>query len=105
MATITFDTHQFIQTLEQGGVERAQAEAMAQAFRRGQEQMATRADIQALDGDFKVEITQLRTEIHEMEMRIENRLTQQDGEFKLVKWMLALVVAAEVVPLLAKLFN
>ncbi|MEO5326866.1 MAG: hypothetical protein H7829_01320 [Magnetococcus sp. THC-1_WYH] len=35
---------------------------------------------------------------------LERRLDAIDGEIKLVKWMLALVVAAEVLPIMKMLF-
>ena len=47
-----------------------------------QEQLATKGDVQA----------------------VEKRLLSLEGEVKLVKWMLALVVVAEVLPLLKALF-
>lgn len=37
--------------------------------------------------------------------RIELRLERIEGEIRLNRWMLALIVAAEVVPILAKLFS
>ncbi len=81
MNAITFDTHEFIKTLEEGGASPELAEAVSKAFKNAQHQsdLATKADLR------------------EMEVRIM-------GEMKLSRWMLVLIVAATVVPLLAKLF-
>lgn len=82
MASITFDTHEFIKTLEEAGFDEKQAEAVARAFKTAQHEaeVATKSDIERL------------------ELKLE-------GEMKLVKWMLAVVIAAEVIPLLGKFFS
>ncbi len=65
MSTVTFDTLQFVQTLTESGFERKQAEGMAKALRKAQEEAegVTKADLK------------------EVEMRL-------TGELNLVKWML-----------------
>jgi hypothetical protein len=65
MSTVTFDTLQFVQTLTESGFEQKQAEAMAKALRKAQEEAegVTKADLK------------------EVEMRL-------TGELNLVKWML-----------------
>ncbi|HIJ83233.1 MAG: integrase [Magnetococcales bacterium] len=51
------------------------------------------------------EVMSTETTITKWDMRgLERRLDAIDGEIKLVKWMLALVVAAEVLPILKALF-
>lgn len=51
MATVTFDTHKFIKTLEAAGLPEAQAEAISIAVRDAHEtaEVATKADIRDLD--------------------------------------------------------
>jgi len=89
MAAILFDTHKFIQTLQEAGFDQKQAEAVSQAFKEatGEAEVATKRDLEKL------------------EAKMETRFERLDGKLTLVQWMLALVVAAEVVPLLATLFK
>jgi hypothetical protein len=51
MATITFDTHQFIKTLRDGGIGEEQAEAIARAFQQAhlEVEVATKRDIERLE--------------------------------------------------------
>ena len=92
MATITFDTHKFIQTLQAAGFGQEQAEAVSNAFKEAD--LAIKADIR----EVKTEVDLARKDMAAMEARIM-------GELKLNRWMLALIVVAEVAPLLAKLFH
>lgn len=96
MATLTFDTHKFIQTLQAAGFEQKQAEAVSCAFKdaSGEAELATKADLRELKTDFEF----LRRDMVAMEARIM-------GEIKLNRWMLGVIVIAEVAPLLAKLFH
>jgi len=96
MATITFDTHKFIQTLQEAGFDQKQAEAVSKAFKEasGEAELATKADLK----EIKMEIDLLRRDMISMEARIM-------GEIKLNRWMLGAIVVAEVAPLLAKLFH
>ena len=89
MAAIFFDTHKFIQTLQEAGFDQKQAEAVSQAFKEatGEAEVATKRDLEKL------------------EAKMETRFERLDGKLTLIQWMLALVVAAEVVPLLATLFK
>ncbi len=52
MSTITFDTLKFTKTLEKAGVPAAQAEAIAEAFKdaSGEAEVATKRDIEKLEG-------------------------------------------------------
>lgn len=96
MATITFDTHKFVQTLQEAGFDQKQAEAVSRAFKdaSGEGDFATKRDVELV-----------RQDVRELELRLDARFERIDGKLALVQWMLALVVAAEVVPLLAKLFH
>ncbi|TAL46814.1 MAG: DUF1640 domain-containing protein [Methylovulum sp.] len=89
MATITFDTLKFVRKLESAGFSIDQAEAVADAFRdaSGEAELATKRDIERL------------------EAKIDARFERLDGEMRLNRWMLGVIVVTEVAPLLGKLFN
>jgi len=93
MASITFDTLKFVRELQESGFEEKQAEGIAEgiaeAFKdaSGEAELATKRDIERMEG-----------QVREMKAELNGKLT-------LVQWMLALVVAAEVMPLAAKFFQ
>ncbi len=89
MASITFDTLKFVRKLQESGFEEKQAEGIAEAFKdaSGEAELATKRDIERMEG-----------QVREMKAELNGKLT-------LVQWMLALVVAAEVMPLAAKFFQ
>lgn len=80
MATITFDTHQFIQTLQEAGFDAKQAEAVSRAFKNASNEadLATKRDIERLES----QIRESKTEVM--------------GELRLNRWMLGIIVVAEV---------
>jgi hypothetical protein len=83
-----FDTLRFARRLREAGFNEIQAEAMAEAFRDAStEALATKHDIELLGARID---------------KVEARLI---GELTLVKWMLGLIIIAEAVPWLAKLFS
>jgi len=61
MNAITFDTLQFVQTLEDAGVDRQQATAIAQAVRDSHDaaELATKSDLREFKADMKVEMREL----------------------------------------------
>lgn len=77
MAAITFDTHKFIRKLRTAGFEEAQAEAVADAFSdaQGESDLATKRDISDLRRDIDV------------------RFERIDGDLKLNRWMLGILIA------------
>ena len=77
MGTITFDTHKFIRKLRTAGFEEAQAEAVADAFTdaQGESDLAIKRDISELRRDIDV------------------RFERIDGELKLNRWMLGILIA------------
>ncbi len=87
MSAITFDTHKFIRKLEEAGFDPRQAEAVADAFReaQGEAELATKRDIERL------------------EAKLDTRFERQDGELRLNRWMLGLMLAG-VVSLILKAF-
>ena len=88
MGAITFDTHKFMPKLEEAGFEPKQAEAVTDAFReaQGQAELATKRDIERL------------------EAKLDTRFERQDGELRLNRWMLGLMLAG-VVSLVLKAFS
>jgi hypothetical protein len=77
MAAITFDTHKFVRKLRSAGFEEAQAEAVADAFAdaQGESDLVTKRDISELRRDIDV------------------RFERLDGELKLNRWMLGILIA------------
>ncbi len=85
MTTVTFDTLELTRRLETAGVPREQAIAIVQAIAEAQDRLATKADITAALAP------------------LERKLVEHDGEFKLIKWMLGLLLGG-VLSLLLKAF-
>ncbi len=87
MTAITFDTHKFVRKLRTAGFEEAQAEAVADAFSeaQGESDLATKRDISDLRRDIEV------------------RFERIDGELKLNRWMLGVLLAG-VISLVLKAF-
>lgn len=87
MSTITFDTHKFVRKLRTAGFEEAQAEAVSDAFSeaQGESDLATKRDIDDLRRDIDVLFERI------------------DGELKLNRWMLGMLLAG-VISLVLKAF-
>jgi hypothetical protein len=101
MATVTFDTLKYVETLTQAGVPEAHARAFAEAERLVQ----TTSDIAT-----KADISDLRQELRELELRVGARFERVDarferiqGDMRLLKWMLGVVVTG-IVALVMKAF-
>jgi len=87
MATVTFDTLEFVKTLEAAGVPSPQAEAISAAVRKAHDS----ADV-TTKGDLR-----------ELELRLRGDITDVRGEQKLHRWMLGFVFAG-VLSLVVKAF-
>ena len=78
MTTITFDTLKFAQRLEKAGATReyaiAEAEALSEVFESGTQELATKADLLATKTVLQADISQLRAEMREMELRMTIKL-------------------------------
>jgi len=87
MTAITFATHKFIRKLKDAGFDPKQAEAVADAFKeaQGEAEIATKRDIERL------------------EAKLDTRFERIDGELRLNRWMLGLMLAG-VVSLILKAF-
>ncbi|MBF0127260.1 MAG: DUF1640 domain-containing protein [Magnetococcales bacterium] len=95
MAAITFDTLKFVETLKASGFDEPQAKGMANAI---QEVQKANMDELVTKGDLRELKLELKGDLRELEARIM-------GEIRLNRWMLALVVAATVIPALKTLFG
>ncbi|MBF0271837.1 MAG: DUF1640 domain-containing protein [Magnetococcales bacterium] len=95
MATVTFDTLELVESLEAAGFTKEQSKGVVNAFKKAQDvsfkELATRGDIKELemrmDAKFEKELAPIRTDL------------------LLIKWMLALVITATVLPALRTLFG
>jgi len=87
MSTVTFDTLEFVRTLEAAGMPVQQAEAISVAGRRAQNSadVATKGDLRELGAELGARIDKLDTKVDQL------------------KWMLGFVFAA-VISLLIKSF-
>lgn len=81
MTTITFDTLKYSQQLEKAGIPREQAEAMAYVQKES------------------------LSEIMETQVATKSDIVRLEGKITLVQWMLAVIMAAVVLPILKGFFN
>ena len=94
MTAITFDTLKFVRRLRDAGVDEKQAEAFSEAIREVQES-------QLKDLAVKGDLRELKLE---MDNKFEKELAPIRADLLLIKWMLALVITATVLPALKTLF-
>ena len=87
MATLTFDTLKFASRLIDAGVPEAQAKAESEVLAVSSEGLATKNDILA------------------MQQRIETKFVRLEGEMKMNRWMLAVVMAAVVLPIMQTMLS
>jgi hypothetical protein len=79
VATVTFDTLKFVERLKAAGIPEAQAKAFAEAL---DSSLASHSDLE----------------------RIERKLIEHDGEFKLIKFMLGMLIGGVVALVLKSFF-
>lgn len=89
MTTLTFDTLELVDKLKTAGMEQQQAEAVVRVIVQSHESTVS---IQSLDNRLK-----------ETELRIDARFERVDGELKLSRWMLGVLLAG-VMSLILKTF-
>jgi hypothetical protein len=75
VTAVAFDTLKFVEKLEAAGVPHAQAKATAEAFAEatGQE-LVTKSDLAAAKAELKADITAVRAELREVELRMTVKL-------------------------------
>jgi len=114
MNTVTFDTLKFVETLEQAGVERKHASAMASAVREAQDSalvdhtsaLATKADVAVVRSDVtsvRSDVALLRKDMEAMELRLNARMDALQNKL-LVKLALFMVGLVGLVGALLKFF-
>ena len=64
MSTSTFDTLDAMRRLEQAGMERAQAEATVETIRDAQSELATKANLAALESRLLLALVDLRADLY-----------------------------------------
>jgi hypothetical protein len=87
MATVTFDTLKLVDKLKAAGIPAEQAEAVVRVIADALDESLGKRDL----NEFKLEMTA--------------RFERLDGELRLNRWMLGIIVVAEVGPFLATLFQ
>ena len=85
MGTVTFDTLKFVKTLEAGGIETKQAEAIAAAYQNASsdQQLVTKTDL---------------------ELTLQKELAPLKAEMLVMKWMNSLVLGGIIVLILKSFF-
>lgn len=89
MTTITFDTLELVDKLKTAGISQVQAEAVVRVIAEAQNGLITKHDLNEVKNDLKAE----------MNVRFE----RIDGELKLNRWMLGVLLAG-VISLVLKAF-
>jgi len=103
MATMTFDTLKFVETLENARVERAHASAVAVAVREAQEtaladhakdqqEFSTRS-VAELDTKTEKGLFQLKTEVQHLSAKFDLLEQRTHSRFTLLQWMLGILIA------------
>ncbi len=93
MTAMVFDTLKYAQHLEEAGFSRKQAEAMAEV------QKDSLAELMDMQVATKADIKDVRNDIQTIRLK----LTEYDGQFTLLKWMIGAVFAG-VLSLVLKAF-
>jgi CHASE3 domain sensor protein len=89
MTTITFDTLDLVDKLKTAGIPQAQAEAVVRVIAEAQDGLVTKHDLTEVKNEIKAEINV--------------RFERIDGELKLNRWMLGVLLAG-VISLVLKAF-
>ena len=133
MNVYAFDTHKFVERFKGAKTPDEQAQAVVAVIHESQRNadLATKSDLHEVRNELKGDIHEVRSELkgdihevrnelkgdlhevrselkgdlHEVRNELKLEIEGVKGELKLVKWMLALVVVAEVLPFLSELFN
>ena len=101
MTTAVFDTLKASDNLKAAGIEAKQAEAivhtMAGAF---EDAVATKADLVEVKSDLKQDIASVRSEIIAIKSELKQDIASVKGDIKLLKWMVGVILACVVFPIL-----
>lgn len=106
MALIAFDTLAYARRLMEVGVSEeqasVQAEVMAETLLHNVDSLVTR---DYLDARLDARFNEFENRIDKRFARIDVRLTEIDGKFRLIYWMLGIVIASTTLPQLITLFS
>ena len=104
MAITTFDTLKFVRRLEEAGMPsdlaEVQAEVLTEAFNVNLEQLVTKEFLDARFAEYGAAIDK---RFAEQQAYMDKRFAEQDAHFKVMYWMLGIVVATTVIPFLQSL--
>jgi len=92
MSAMTFDTHEFVKSLEAAGMPSGQAEAISSGMRKAHDG----ADI-ATKGDLREAFTRLGAKIDRLDAKL-------DAKLDMLKWMLVLLTALTIAPFIKAMF-
>ena len=99
MAAVAFDTLKYARRLMAAGVPEEQAETqaelMAEAFVYNMDVLVTK---DYLDARFAEQEARIDARLSQQEARFDVSFSEIKGQFKLVYWMLAVVIAGTVIP-------
>ena len=111
---VLFDTLKFSRKLEDAGFSHEQATGAAEAFSEVvSDGVATKADIRELatrlDNKIETVKAELKADVRELKSDLNSKIDQSEirrkGDMRLVKWMFAVIITAEVIPLLRDFFS
>ena len=93
MVTATFDTHQAVKAIIGSGLDDTQAEAIVTTINKAMNQgLATKSDIKEVKSD----IVALKADVVTLKVDMKS----QNADLLVLKWMVGLVIAVEVIPFL-----
>jgi len=97
MSAVTFDTLEFVKTLESAGMPVEQAEAISAAVRKAQ----ASADVTARsEVATKVDVAGVKADVRELAAKVD----ALDSKFDMLKWLIGAVLVAVLAPLIKALF-
>ena len=93
MVTATFDTHQAVKAITGSGLDDTQAEAIVTTINKAMNQgLATKSDMKEVKSD----IVALKADVVTLKVDMKS----QNADLLVLKWMVGLVIAVEVIPFL-----
>ena len=116
MSTATFDTHQAVKAITNTGLKDTQAEAIVTTINNAMSQnLATKSDVVAVKADIATVRTELKADIETVKTELKADIATVKTELKadiatvtadllVLKWMVGLIITAEILPLLKLLF-
>ena len=124
MAALAFDTLAYVRRIVAAGVPReqaeAQADAMKEAFVHNVDALVTRDYLDTRFSEFETRVeanmdrrfTEVEKQFTALEFSVDKRFSALDlkfeginGQFRLVYWMLAVVIASTVIPAIQQLYS